>query len=418
MQQNNPANEDPLKVMILGGAGGIGSAFLNILAVNDLSNDVIPHGAHLLLVDRRDEIRVHEGLKKKYGVSVVSGINICCPADIEQLLLTHGVNVLVEVADIETIEFVKVCTALGIRYLNSGYGVWPEVYEKEQPRCLMLIRAIEIRNEIINKRSRSGGVIMGSGMNPGIVNALVERGIQKLADSNSISKEELAADLKYIIFTEEDTTVVPESSFSHSEFPITWNPQHAYAEFTESSTGYVTQGRVKWIPSKPLDCRYNVVCNDKVINGMLVPHEEVVTIGEKYPNITSGFIYCIPPVSSRRLPEVRNLKTIKPVLLVPRNFELQGYDTVGVLLETERYGSYWLGYKNHHEEAICYDTNATLMQVAAGVLAGTSILLKQFSHISVVEDLDYQAYLDMVCRILGPVVEKEITKDFSFAGFE
>ena len=98
--------------------------------------------------------------------------------------------------------------------------------------------------------------------------------------------------------------------------------------------------------------------------------------------------------------------------------ELDGSDTVGVLLQTTRYGAYWLGYRNYHHEATRYDTNATLMQVAAGVLAGTSILLKQFSRISVVEDLDDQVYLDTVCNILGPVVEKRIMEDQFFHGFE
>lgn len=404
------------KVMLLG-AGGIGSAFLNILAVNDISASIIPHGTHLLVVDRRDDIPISDRLKEKYVVSSLPGLDITKSADLETLLVEHGIDVLIEVADVETIQFIKVCTKLGVLYLNSGYGVWPQVYEDEHPRCLMLVRAMEIRSQITNNGFH-GGVIMGSGMNPGIVNALVETGIQRLADLNCVEKKELVADLKYIIFTEEDTTAIPESTFNHSEFPITWNPQHAYSEFTESSTGYFSLGKVKWIESKPLDCRFDVICNDKIITGMLVPHEEVVTIGEKYPNITSGFIYCIPPVSLSRLPTVRNLKWIKPMLLVPRNYELEGYDTVGVLLQSQRFGSYWLGFKNYHHEAIRYDTNATLMQVAAGVLAGASLLMKQFSRISVVEDLDYQAYLDIACKILGPIVEKTITDDQSFHGFE
>ena len=412
--------ESLLKVMLLGSSGGIGRAFMNILAQNDISNSIIPHGTKLVLVDRCKDIVVSDQLKKKYAVSFISDVNISSHSDLEKLLIQHQINVLIEVADIETIEFVRVCTSLGVLYLNSGYGVWPDVYAREHPRCLMLVRALEIRNAIINRGAKSStGVILGSGMNPGIVNALVERGIQRLANLNFIDKNELAADLKYIIFTEEDTTAIPtESKFNDSDFPITWNPQHAFAEFTEQSTGYVSQGRVQWINSRPLDCKFDVVCNDKVINGILVPHEEAVTIGEKYPNVTSGFIYSIPDITARHLPKVRNLKLINPVLLVPKNFELDGYDTVGVLLQTTRYGAYWLGYRNYHHEATHYDTNATLMQVAAGVLAGTGILLKQFSRISVVEDLDHQIYLDTVCHILGPIVERQIMTDQLFHGFE
>jgi homospermidine synthase len=411
--------EGLLNVMLLGASGGIGSAFINILARNDISNSIIPHGTKLVLVDRCEDIIVDTQLREKYVVSVISGVDIKSHSDLETLLIEHQINALIEVADIETIEFVRVCTSLGVLYLNSGYGVWPDVYAREHPRCLMLVRALEIRNAIINRGAKSNaGVILGSGMNPGVVNALVERGIQRLANLNFIDKNELAADLQYIIFTEEDTTSIPESTFDEIEFPITWNPQHAFAEFTEQSTGYISKGRVQWIDSRPLDCRFDVVCNDKIINGMLVPHEESVTLGEKYPNITSGFIYCIPHVSALQLPKVRDLKLIKPVLLVPKYFELAGSDTVGVLLQTTRYGAYWLGYKNYHHEAACYDTNATLMQVAAGVLAGTSILLRPFSRISVIEDLDYQTYLDTVCNILGPIVEKQIMSDQLFRGFE
>lgn len=409
-----------LNVMLLGAAGGIGSAFVNILAQNDIAHSIIPLGTKLFLVDRCVDIKVTGQLKAKYDVTVISGFNISSHMDLEKLLIDYKINALIEVADIETIEFVQVCVSLGVLYLNSGYGVWPEVYAKEHPRCLMLVRALEIRNAIINRGARiNSGVILGSGMNPGVVNALVERGIERLANINLIDKAALVADLKYIIFTEEDTTTVPEASlFKDAEFPITWNPQHAFAEFTERSTGYVSQGRVQWVDSRPLDYTLDVICNDKMINGMLVPHEESVTIGEKYPGITSGFIYRIPAISALHLPKVRNLQLITPVLLVPKSFELEGSDTVGVLLQTTRYGAYWLGYKNEHHQAIGYDTNATLMQVAAGVLAGTSILLKSFSRISAVEDLDYQTYLDTVSQILGPIIEKQVMPSQFFQGFE
>jgi len=148
--------ESLLKVMLLGSSGGIGSAFMNILAQNDISNSIIPHGTKLVLVDRCKDIVVSDQLKKKYAVSFISDVNISSHSDLEKLLIEHQINVLIEVADIETIEFVRVCTSLGVLYLNSGYGVWPDVYAREHPRCLMLVRALEIRNAIIN---RGGGKI-------------------------------------------------------------------------------------------------------------------------------------------------------------------------------------------------------------------------------------------------------------------
>lgn len=410
-----------LKVMILGASGGIGSALINILAHHDLSDSIIPHGTKLFLVDRSADIRVSDELRAKYSITLIPAFNITSFTDLETLLQEYQINALVEVADVETIEFVQVCAALGVLYVNSGYGVWPEVYAKEHPRCLMLVRALEIRNAIVNRYASvksSAGVVMGSGMNPGIVNALVERGIERLANINLIDKAALIDDLRYVIFTEEDTTIIPPTEFKEAEFPITWNPQHAFAEFTERSTGYVDQGRVQWVNSRPLDCRLEVLCNDKIITGMLVPHEESVTIGEKYPHIASGFIYNIPSISAQRLPQVRGLQLITPVLLVPRSFQLEGADTVGVLLQTSRYGAYWLGFKNEHHEAVKYDTNATLMQVAAGVLAGARILLSPISCISTVEDLDHKSYLDTVCQILGPIIEKSVASNQFFQGFQ
>lgn len=66
---------------------------------------------------------------------------------------------------------------------------------------------------------------------------------------------------------------------------------------------------------------------------------------------------------------------------------LTGQDRVGVLLCSRRFGELWMGFATDMTAGLSMWTNATQLQVAAGVLAGWSQLGRR-KGIHFVEDLD------------------------------
>ncbi|HEX6201513.1 MAG TPA: hypothetical protein VF100_00840, partial [Thermoanaerobaculia bacterium] len=65
------------------------------------------------------------------------------------------------------------------------------------------------------------------------------------------------------------------------------------------------------------------------------------------------------------------------------------------------HGELWLGFENGAAEGREWGTNPTLLQVAAGVVAGLEQLGER-RGIHLVEELDHHRFLDAVAAILGP----------------
>jgi homospermidine synthase len=74
-----------------------------------------------------------------------------------------------------------------------------------------------------------------------------------------------------------------------------------------------------------------------------------------------------------------------------------------VLLCSRRFGELWLGFDTDVGAGLALGTNATQLQVAAGVLAGWTQLGRRVG-IHFVEKLDWQGFLGVVGEVLGPTV--------------
>jgi len=80
---------------------------------------------------------------------------------------------------------------------------------------------------------------------------------------------------------------------------------------------------------------------------------------------------------------------------------LTGQDRVGVLLCSRRFGEFWMGFDTDMTRGLDMGTNATQLQVAAGVIAGWN-QLGRLKGIHFVEDLDCQEFVRLVSEVLGP----------------
>jgi homospermidine synthase len=91
-------------------------------------------------------------------------------------------------------------------------------------------------------------------------------------------------------------------------------------------------------------------------------------------------------------------------LFPPWSTALSGQDRVGVLLCSRRYGELWMGFDTDVSAGLALGTNATQLQVAAGVLAGWTQLGTR-TGIHFVEKLDCREFLSVASEVLGhPVV--------------
>ncbi len=74
-----------------------------------------------------------------------------------------------------------------------------------------------------------------------------------------------------------------------------------------------------------------------------------------------------------------------------------------MLLCSRRFGGLWTGFDTDVAKGLALGTNATQLQVAAGILAGW-LQLGKIKGIHFVEDLNWREFVGVVGEILGPPV--------------
>jgi homospermidine synthase len=206
-------------------------------------------------------------------------------------------------------------------------------------------------------------------------------------------------DVTAIHVTEEDTTAT--AACDPGVFAMSWSPRHALDELLEPHAMYVAHGRIARLPHRPHEARYTARCGDREIAGMIVPHEELVSIGARFPSVEAAFFYAIPDAAAtalRRHPERTAADWPIRRLYAPHTDRLVGHDRVGVLIGSRRFGELWIGFE--HAADLPATGNGTLLQAAAGVLAGWSQLGTR-RGVHVVDELDRAAYLAVVEAVLG-----------------
>lgn len=188
---------------------------------------------------------------------------------------------------------------------------------------------------------------------------------------------------------------------------MTWSPAHCLEELFEPRAFAARDGSVVELGHAPTERLYRARCGDRFVEGMAVPHEETVTLAHLLSGVEIAFIYQIPLAARWALaahPERRSVSEWRlHRLFPPFSTMLEGQDRVGVLLCSRRFGELWLGYDTDVSAGLPLGTNATQLQVAAGVLAGWTQLGSRVG-IHFVEKLDWQAFLSVVSDVLGPPV--------------
>jgi homospermidine synthase len=382
------------RALIVGFGGGVGRALTGVLAGTETGRAVASALDEILLVDA-NAASAAPGLPR---ARVLEPLRIRSAEDLGSVVRARAVDQVVDASSLGTLDCIRACDALGASYLTTSVEHWPD----DHPPWLHLVENILAWRR---PRLHRGSHLVGSGMNPGIVNALVFGGIDVLArlvGTAPATGEELG--LRSILITEEDSTIDLEEPDGADAFPMTWSPTHCLEELFQPDTVVARDGAVVGLGHRPPDALYRARCGDELIDGMIVPHEEVVTLAGRFPTVELAFIYRLPAAARRALaafPE-RDRVEAWPVrrMYPPHTSRLRGRDRVGVLLCSDRWGEMWIGYDVDVAVGRRLGTNATQLQVAAGIVAGWS-QLEVRRGIHFVEDLEWQPYLERVDAMLG-----------------
>jgi homospermidine synthase len=382
--------------LVVGFRGGVGRALLGLWARHPGLAARRARVGTLLLVDAEDGPAADVP-----GTRTLPAATVRASTDLAALLRAHPVGTVIDLAELGTLDCIDACAHAGASYLSTSFESWPH--------DLHALGVLEQARRLLPAHRPippAGSHLVGTGMNPGVVNVLAFAALGAFAAKVGVAADARALALHALLVTEEDTTARTNDESDAGRFAITWRPRSCLEELHEPAAAYVRRGRPVALPHPPTAAAYRARCGDRTIEGLVVPHEELVTLGHCFPGLELAFVYRLPPAARRFLaapPPGDPMAFPSARLYPPHATALAGRDRVGVLLCSERFGELWLGYDTAVEQGLRYGTNATELQVAAGVLAGWD-QLGRVPGVHTVEELDGDRYLACVSALLGPPV--------------
>lgn len=368
-----PASRPP-NLLILGASGQVAQAFLQRLA-----NRREDFGG-VVLLDRNDRVLRNPQLDHRLLDYVFVHRSLRFPADTavyHQLLRKHGINVVLDVTDMDTSPVLTATDAVGVSYVNTalteaGRGIAEMVSDLHPTRT----------------DQRRAPHILSSGMNPGIVNLWVWHGFQQFGTPREI------------VHFEYDTST-PVSGWRPM---ITWSRKEFLTETVWETTGQVVAGALRLSQGNALQNRVDlrpimqpVIALPEYPRGMLVLHEENIKLGVRL-GTSSSYIYAIHPRTMSYLERhwrQRGRVEIGDLQLGDNtSLPLDGSDTIGVCL---RYADKRVYYVHSLANREVTGTNATCAQVAIGADAALHALVAErlAPRVYFASDLYDTAYSDV-----------------------
>jgi hypothetical protein len=355
-------------ILIIGASGGVGRAFLRTLAGDR------GRLGELVLVDRQDPwvddpVLPLRDLNCEF-LKVTIDVDKA-PDEYLRLLKTHRIDIVIDLSVNETRAMLAVTDGAGVSYINTGVANRPG--ENFSEVVLDLIK---------RKASRwNAPHILCSGMNPGIVNMWVRRGIEKSGVPKSI------------VHFEYDTGQPVDGGAPI----IAWSRETLVDEIVNDPAGFVEgRNKISFLQPNPLK---NRVSMEQVLRpimnlpayprGFLLLHEENITLGHAY-DVPSRFLFSLKTETMDHLEEVYNKKKEIPLDTLAvgdnRRVLLKGEATVGVCLEYENIRTYFF---NTTVQGAVPGVSGSSRQVAAGLHAALWTVIEERleKRVYFVEDL-------------------------------
>ena len=397
-------------MLLLGAAGGVAGATLALLDRHPLGRALLPAGTELLLVDAEGP---QAWVPMPAGARWLPAAEIEDAAALAELVAAHEVDLVVELAAVDTWDCLRACAEQGASFLTTTFDTWEgtEEFDPDDPYCMLRARGLFTPPDV-----EHGTHLVCMGMNPGLVNLLVEAGLRELARRSGRAPSLAELDVHAIVFTELDATEVTHAAPEPPEptpesgalrFASSWSPAGCLDEVLESHAMINVAGDITRLDHAPHRGRYRARCGPEAIVGHLVPHEELVSLAAMYPTVELAYVYRMPPAAEAALaaaPERGPLEWPTERLYPPDHADdLRGFNRIGALICSRSLGELWIGWETPVSLGRRYASNATLLQVAAGVIVGWTLAAELEPGIWLPEDLDSARALELACEILGPL---------------
>ncbi|RMG62166.1 MAG: hypothetical protein D6709_12525 [Chloroflexi bacterium] len=380
MEERYRTSRLPPGLLILGASGGVAQALLQLL----------PEYRHefgeLVLMDGRRGVTDspfldHRALRYTF---IEHHLDIRrADAELAPICTRHAIGIVLDLTDARSLPILKATHRAGASYINTMLN--DERFTVPEQHAQIL----SCRAEFANRPH-----LLCTGMNPGIVNHWVSQAIVRHGRPHEIA------------FFEFDSSA-PADMPPHECAPfITWSRKEFLHEIAEEPGGRLSDGgEIEWLRpnalSHPVDMRPHlapIVARSSYPRGMLLLHEEVVTLGRRF-NLPASFTYGIHPASLAALRSSwlsNDRLTVADLLLADNvTVPLAGSDLVGVWL---KYDDRDVRIFNVMHNRDLRGTNDTYRQVAVGVLAG----IRAMAHgqipcgVHFVEDLDSPVFAETV----------------------
>jgi hypothetical protein len=328
----------------------------------------------LVLVDKQDDLLddrllPHQELDYEFQKTAIDVDKR--REDYLRLLKAHGIDTVIDLSVNETRAMLAVTDGAGVSYINTGVANRPgENFS-------------EVVLDLVKRKGSSWNSphILCSGMNPGIVNMWVRRGIEKSGAPKSI------------VHFEYDTGQPVDGGAPI----IAWSRETLVDEIVNDPAG-VVEGRdkIRFVQPNPLKNRVSMeevlrpIMNLPVYpRGFLLLHEENITLGQEY-DVPSRFLFSLKTETMDYLEEVyeKNKKVPADTLALGdnRKIPLKGEATVGVCLEYAHLRQYFF---NTTAQGAIPGVSGSCRQVAAGLHAALWTVLEDplAKRVYFVEDL-------------------------------
>ncbi|RRN69483.1 S-adenosylmethionine decarboxylase related protein [Peribacillus simplex] len=367
--------DDNKKVItILGSAGGAAKSILSILNKSVIDKrDPIHHfisscTLHLIDIKQKEEKYYHELFPQLKNHFVFHQLDLKDTKRFTKHLESTKTFCVIDLSRADTVEILDCCNALGVNYVNSAIEKTTIDEKEELSHGFPLIERIRHFEKYKDQFSNSTAII-GSGMNPGVVQWMAVELLKKDSGERPLGC--------YIV--EHDNYFFKDKAKAKKDvIYTTWSPEGFLDEAISSYPMFMNHHTPLFLYENVYDVEFKVTLGDKQFYGCLMPHEEVYSLGKLY-DMEGGFLYKVNDHTTElirsKLDDVDQLWDHEMEVLDPLEDELEGEDLVGVLIVYQEKEHYMYNVLENGEIFSKYKTNATYFQVACGIYAALSVLL-------------------------------------------
>lgn len=362
-------------ITILGSSGGVANGFLSILN-NSIQDDKDPiyyvmNNCIIHLIDyKQKEASVfslsYPHLKDRF---IYHEFDLKDTKQFISHLKSTQTSVVIDLSWADTVEMLECCDQLGVSYVNTALENTMIDDNEELYEGFGLIERMRVLEKHKDKFKNSTAII-GSGMNPGVVQWMAI----ELLKSDSDENQPIGC---YIV--EHDNSFYKNKKNAKKDvIYTTWSPECFLDEAILSLPMFMKHHNPLFFYENVYDLEFKVTLGNKEFHGCLMPHEEVYTLGKLF-DMEGGFLYKVNDHTTNliraNLDDVDKLWDYEMKVLDPSDAALKGEDLVGVLLVYPDKERYMYNVLSNKEVFAKYKTNATYFQVACGVYSSLSVLL-------------------------------------------